>query len=170
MKKIYLLLLIVSFIQCKKNDPTPPATTNPTPAPTNGMTATEASLVGKWYWDKTEKYQGGVLQSTILNTDPYYGGTVYMDLKSSWYNNVKKTLYIPQAYDMIVSFNGGTAGSWMVYPPTAGVSSLPMLDGIYNYMAFYGFAIYIQSVTSTELILLGWGGNIPEGDKMYFHK
>lgn len=186
-KRVILLLAIVSLIACKKNNPsTPSSPTSPTP--TNGMTATETALVGIWYWDKTEDYSGGILQSSSSSidicindsTNTYQQRGYYTDLRATKYNNMVIT---PQSYDLIQYwhwFGPPTASAWWVYPVSVNYSK-PFLFASMAY-GFTGLGVgftaptmlthqmYIGSLTSNQLILESWGGSIPQGEKIFFHK
>lgn len=167
MKNIVYIILAISLMSCAKNNSIQPTT----PAPvSSGMTSMETSLIGKWMWDSTVVYNTGVRVCCYPNTDsagPYsmYRDS-YMDLKSTWYYNMRSTSG-PQQYDN-TTFVGPAPntllnGFWHVLPPMPTKSRLEDVIGGMNWA-------YIESVTSTRLVLVEWPSTLKQGMTSYFHK
>ncbi len=166
MKQVTLsiLLLMLTSIGCKKEDKTPSPTTAPTPTAT--MTATETALVGKWYWDKTENWSGGSLIATYDHTTHPSQAVAYMDLKSSLYFGAVNPA--PQKYDNIWLSTGTTTylNAWKVIP----IGLFPKENLETNAPPFSTYGGYIDSISSTNLILIGWSGTVQNGYKNFYHK
>jgi hypothetical protein len=193
MRKIYLLALLFMVLigSCKKDKPTAKTSSSNN---VTSMTSMETALVGKWYWDSTYVYNGGVLTDIHLNTDSFITAGVYQssynNCLSSLYNNATAIQPNPQEYDQIWFVKDfGTSGVtidssiqailWAVVPPnwTNGAGSYNPSGTKYQIWGDFGPVTwglsvhsYIDTITSTHLILDAWAGSVPQGNKCFFHK
>ena len=182
MKKLILSAItcfVIVLSSCNQNSPTPaPATpATPTPTPTSSMTATETALVGDWIWDKTESYTSGgysfiytpsTFQSSggAATTNTLYAGS-HMVLKSSFLNGTANTnSLVPQTYNAdYYSYQSGSS-FWYVKPIAAGDQLFTNGSGIP-----YCNVGNIITLNSTNLVTQQWlPGQIPNGNKCYYHK
>jgi len=73
MKKLLsILFLCVLIVACKKKAATPATTTAPPPSTntTSSLTPLETSLVANWIMDSTQVWSFGVIDYTLIHTDP----------------------------------------------------------------------------------------------------
>ncbi len=164
MRKLFVLSLcfIIFYSSCKKEEPT----VNTNDHPINVM---KDALAGKWYWEKTEHYEGGAVDSTYDSiTDPTRAGE-YIDFKSDIYTGILIG-YTPPGiplYDLYSGNNLSTSSLpsyWGVdYFEQPSEAPLKYLYSNHNY--------YIKTLTSTDLVLTDWSGDTPTfGMKCYYHR
>jgi len=152
MKTFMYILLVISIMSCAKNN------VQPTPVvPVSTMTSMESSLVGKWYVDSNVVYSADIRIAAVAIIDT---GS-YRDMKSTLLQNIVST---PQFYDEVdLLLNILVHNVWEVQLPVSGVSTKYKL-------ATYSNTAYIESVSSTRLILVDWPGTTKTGIVQYFHK
>ncbi len=171
MKNLILLSasLLLLGTACKKENKAP----TPAPAPNSpaaGMTATETALVGKWYWDHSEQWIGGVLTNTYDSVNRPTTKGCFIDLRSTFYQGVVTSSSLPQSYDCIaLIYYGMTPGAfdWEVFPIGSRPKEQFMSQGVDN---DGGGDHFIDVLTSTNLVFTEWTGSIPQGMKIYYHK
>lgn len=168
MKKLLFLLFVLFVTGCKKDPPKASNSNAPTPT---GLTSMEGSLVGKWYLDKSEDYNGGVLMNTYYPDSIQTLNGAYMEFLSSKFQNI--TNGPPQWYDDIHGGSSGpsTTSAWYVNPPGLygnPSTSMYLLFGVNEPSSDYEG--YIITISSTQLIVQDWSGSVPQGMKSYYHK
>jgi hypothetical protein len=166
MKKLPFFIICIVFIatSCKKEEKTPTPIT-PAPAATS-MTATETALVGIWHWDKMEFWSAtSIIYTSDHITHPTLA-SAYMDLQSGFYGGITGQTP-PILYQSILYGDGvtGSSSSWRVLTST--MIPEEMLD-LGNTFPFNGG--YIESISSTTLIVKNWSGNVPNGPKTYYSR
>lgn len=156
MKKliIYLLILLSGCVPACKKEKVTPVTPPPT---THGMTATETSLLGKWYNQKIEYRDAN---NIITNTDTmeyHYGD--YHDFQSS---NCTTTNYQNDYYNCSSTCYNGSP---MLTPWKA------TSDSIYVVACINGSSVFFKIITLTSTDLVYCLGDPDHGGtRYYYHK
>ena len=152
--------MCLTTLSCKKK-------TEDTPAPTIlPMNSTETAMVGNWIWDKTEYYNSsGTLLSTITpaNTSIYAGA--FMNLET---NPVQNGKYFGEHY-----FSSSTTGAGMEtywYTDNAATTGSTKIKEFCATPPSYFTVGYINTLTSSLLIIDDFPGATNYGNKIYYHK
>ncbi len=163
MKKliIWLICFLTFNSACKKEKPA-------TPVSDTEYTDVTNALAGKWYWEKTEHYEGGIIDSVHDSlSDPDLAGG-YIDFKSDFYGILTEP-YNPYHGPLYYLYYGNNLSP--SNPPTYwGVQCIETSSG-QSLKYLYGFNCYIKTLNSSSLVFSQVSEDTPTfGMKYYYHR